>query len=396
MDKKVKIYIGILIAAVAFIIYAEMVQPKPVNWFPSFAAKHKIPYGTYILKNELASMFKEIEEVKNPPFIYLNDTTVTGTYFFLNENVNFDRAEEKKLLSFIARGNDVFISSANINIDTLNIETEEIVTLDYIERYKVGTLNQHLNSELYGFNKATPMINFNKIDSAKVVALGKIFVYNDENEKVSEGVNFIRHSHGKGNLYLHTFPLAFTNYNMLTDKNYQYVANLLSYVNEDKPLLWDSYYKKGKTTIGSQMHYILSSANLKYAYYTALIGILFFLVFKGKRDQRFIRVIAPLKNQTLAFTKTIASMYYDKPNHKNIANQKINYFLEYIRVKLNIPTDVINEPFFKYLSQRSGSSYDKVVDLFTKIKIIKSQESISSEQLIELDKMIEKFKKIKN
>ncbi|QMU63962.1 MAG: DUF4350 domain-containing protein [Flavobacteriaceae bacterium] len=390
-----KIYIGILLAAVALIIYMEMAKPVPVNWFPSYAAKHKIPYGTYILKNELASMFKNIKEIKVPPFIYLNDTTTAGTYFFLNEYIHFDKAEQKKLLDFVARGNDVFISSTHIHIDTLNIETDPIVTFEYTEKFKLKIVNKNLNNDVYEFNRPAPIINFSKVDTAKTTALGNIYVYDKDDKPVAEGLNFIKHVHGKGAIYLHTFPLAFTNYNMLTDDNYLYTANLVSYINDEKPLLWDAYYKAGKTTIQSQMHYILSSKNLKYAYYTALMAIVFFIIFKGKRDQRFIRVIKPLQNQTLAFTKTIAGMYYENGDHKNIAYQKINYFLEYIREKLHIPTVVINESFYKHLAQRSNNTYDATVMLFTKIKTIQSQEYISKEQLIALNTLIEKFKSIK-
>lgn len=396
MDKKVKIYLGILAAAIAVIVYMEMVKPTPVNWFPSFAAKHKIPYGTYILKNEMNTLFKDIKEVNNPPYIYLNDTTVTGTYFFLNGNVSFDKAELKKLLAFVNRGNDVFIASSNIDIDTLDLETDDIVTLGIQEKISIGTLNSNLHTDLYPFDKGAPKTFFSDVNSTKTAALGKIFVFDEDGNQEDDGINFIKYTHGKGTIYFHTFPLAFTNYNMLTDKNYEYVANVLSYIDEGKPLLWDAYYKNGKAGIRSQMHYVLSSKNLKYAYYTALIAILFFIIFKGKRDQRFIKVITPLKNQTLAFTKTIASMYYEKSDHKNIADQKINYFLEYIRDTFKIPTDTINETFYTYLSQRSSNSVDSVVNLFKKIKIIQSQYRISKEQLIELNTLIETFKKIKH
>jgi hypothetical protein len=396
LDKKTKIYIGILAAAVILIVYSEMIKPKPINWFPSFAAKHKIPYGTFVLKNELSTIFKDIKEIKEPPYIYLNDTITKGTYFFLNNYVKFDDAEEKKLLAFVARGNDVFISSSNFNLDTLNIETESITTFDYVENFKVKTLNKDLHTELYAFDRRAPLSNITKVDTTKVTALGKVYVYDGSEEKIDEGINFIKHSHGKGNIYIHTFPLAFTNYNMLMDKNYEYVANVLSYIDDEKPLLWDAYYKNGKETIGSEMYYILSSKNLKYAYYTALIAILFFIIFKGKRDQRYIRIIIPLKNQTLAFTKTIASMYYEKSDHKNIADQKINYFFEYIRTRLNVPTDIINESFYKHLAQRSNNSEDSVTHLFAKIKEIQSLERISKEQLIELNTLIEKFKKTKS
>ena len=143
------------------------------------------------------------------------------------------------------------------------------------------------------------------------------------------------------------------------------------------------------------MHYILSSKHLKWAYYMALIGVLFFVIFKGKRDQRFIPIITPLKNQTLAFTRTIANMYYEKSDHKNIAIHKINYFLEYIRTTHRLSTLKIDDAFYVKLSNRSDNSYDEVVKLFKKIDVITSKEKISEEELIALNKAIETFKVLK-
>ncbi len=141
------------------------------------------------------------------------------------------------------------------------------------------------------------------------------------------------------------------------------------------------------------MHYILSSKHLKWAYYIALIGVLIFVVFKGKRNQRFIPVITPLKNQTLAFTRTISNMYYEKSDHKNIATHKINYFLEYIRTHHRLSTLKIDTVFYEKLASRSGNSEEEVNKVFKKIDTIKSKEKIIQDELIDLNKAIEKFKK---
>jgi hypothetical protein len=196
---------------------------------------------------------------------------------------------------------------------------------------------------------------------------------------------------------------------MLLNTNYTYVASVLSYLNTNNnnslreqntsssssstTILWDAYYKTGKSGISSPMYYILSSKHLKWAYYMALIGVLFFVIFKGKRDQRFIPIITPLKNQTLAFTRTIANMYYEKSDNKNIAIHKINYFLEYIRVHHRLATLKIDAVFYENLASRSGNSVESVEKLFKKITIIQSKEKITQEELIALNKGIEMFKK---
>ena len=110
-------------------LYIESTKKQPINWFPSYAAKHKIPFGTYVLKKELNNLFpsSEIKTIEIPPYIYLADTTRVGTYFFVDNALNFGDAEFFRLMKFVERGNDVFISTHGMNIDTLNFETERLL-----------------------------------------------------------------------------------------------------------------------------------------------------------------------------------------------------------------------------------------------------------------------------
>ena len=395
MDKKLKIYFSIFIAMFALIIFMEATKPKPINWFPSYASHDKIPYGTFILSEEFKELFKdtEVRIINKVPYQFLKDTTLKGTYFFVNGTLNFGKEEFNEILKFVERGNDVFMSTNGASIDTLHLQTKQLATNVFKERSFYQLLNKHLDTTEITFDRKTSNIVFSEIDTLKTTVLGKLIIKNSDSIKEAEGINFIKYTHGKGKFYFHTFPLAFTNYNLLKDNNHQYVASVLSYIDSNKPIFYDEYYKTGKRKITSPMHYILSSDNLRWAYYIALIGVLFFVFFKGKRTQRIIPIITPLKNQTLAFTRTIANMYFEKSEHKNIATHKINYFLEYIRTQLHIPTTIINEEFYNFVGLRSGNSIENVQQLFKKIEIIQNSQSISKEQLIELNTLIENFKK---
>ncbi|WP_237275902.1 DUF4350 domain-containing protein [Tenacibaculum ovolyticum] len=411
MDKKLKIYIGLLVFIVLGIIYIESIKPKEINWFPSYDAKHKIPYGTYILHKEMPSLFanKKVRDVYQSPYLFLKDSINKGTYFFVDGKLNFGEEEFNELLKFVARGNDVFIATNDFNLDTLNIKTKQLSTTAFEEKAYQNIVNKKLDTNEYHFDRNFPKAYFSSVDTLKTTVLGALLIKNEKDSIVSHKPNFVKTEFGKGSFYLHTFPQAFTNYNMLLNTNYTYVASVLSYLNTNNKnslreqntssssssttILWDAYYKTGKSGISSPMYYILSSKHLKWAYYTALIGVLFFVIFKGKRDQRFIPIITPLKNQTLAFTRTIANMYYEKSDHKNIAIHKINYFLEYIRVHHRLATLKIDAVFYEHLASRSGNSVESVEKLFKKITIIQSKEKITEEELIALNKGIEIFKK---
>ncbi|GGK58947.1 MULTISPECIES: DUF4350 domain-containing protein [Flavobacteriaceae] len=395
MDKKTKIYAVLFVLLIFGYIYLESTKKQPINWFPSFVAKHKIPLGTYVLNKELSSIFpsNNIETVAIPPYVYLQDSTRTGTYFFVDEALNFGDAEFLRLLKFVARGNDVFISTHGMNIDTLNFETERLVSKNLDEKVFFKQLNKAFKGIEYSYDR--PFINqvFTKIDTLNTTVLGITGYINANEERTEEGINFVKHSYGKGNFYLHTFPEVFTNYNTLHEINHQHTANILSYLREDIPILWDAYYKTGKSKITSPLQYLLGSKHLKWAYYMALIGILVFVIFEGKRKQRSIPIITPLKNQTVAFTRTIANMYFEKQEHKNIAEHKISYLLEFIRVKLHIQTIKIDAVFYENVALRSGNSLEDVEKLFKFCDAIHLKNQITNEELIKLNSLIEKFKK---
>ncbi|MCF6279296.1 MAG: DUF4350 domain-containing protein [Flavobacteriaceae bacterium] len=394
MDKKAKIYLGLFLFLVLAIIYYEYSKPKPINWFPSYIKKHKIPYGTYVLRNELSTLLNtdEIEDVKIPPYIFLEDSTKTGTYIFIDAAVNFDDAEFMRLLKFVARGNDVFMSTHGAIIDTLNLETESLLTSNLDEKVFFKMANKKLSSTEFSFDRGFRNQVFTKIDTLKSTVLGKTGYIDKNGERTEEGINFIKYSHGKGSLYFHTFPELFTNYYLLKDNNNKHTAAVLSYIDNEKPIYWDEYYKTGKTKIGSPMHYLLNNLSLKWAYYTVLIGILFFVLFEGKRKQRYIPIVTPLKNQTLAFTRTIANMYYEKSKHKDIAEHKINYLLDFIRMKLRIPTNKIDKTFYKYVASRSGNSIENIEKLFKYCDEIHLKNTVTKEELLILNTLIEDFK----
>jgi hypothetical protein len=358
-------------------------------------ASHKIPYGTYILYSELKNIFPatSIEKIKIPPYVYLEDTTRTGTYFFVDETLNFGKAEFKRLMRFVEKGNDVFISTHGIQIDTLNFKTKQLVSNNLDEKVFFKFKNKNLNANEFSFDR--PFVNhvFTKIDTLNTTVLGITGYVNANNNRTEEGINFVKFNYGKGNFYFHTFPEAFTNYTILKSPNHQHAANLLSYLKDDVPILWDTYYKTGKSKITSPIHYLITTKHLKWAYYITLIGVLFFVIFEGKRKQRSIPILIPLKNQTIAFTRTIANMYFEKQAHKNIAEHKINYLLDFIRTNLHIPTITIDATFYEYVALRSGNSLESVEKLFNYCEQIHLKNHVTSHELIKLNNMIETFKK---
>ena len=117
------------------------------------------------------------------------------------------------------------------------------------------------------------------------------------------------------------------------------------------------------------------------------------MIIGTKRKQRIIPVIEPLRNTTLDFVDIVGTLYYQTGNHKNIADKKITYFLEYIRNTFQIKTNLYDDVFIERISNLSGIERQKVHDLFYYFSEINFKQSITQLELLKLNRMIEEFQK---
>lgn len=398
MRKKGTIYIIIGALTLALLLFLEYNKKKEINWFPSFVTHHKIPYGTKVLHDVMQRKFTNVYDVALPPFTFLpKNDSVAGTYFFVNNNVSFGETELKAVLDWTAKGNTLFIASENFDedlLDTLHLKTDHLYGEDGLEhRFNFKLSNPSFDAKKsFQFNKNYSIGYFSKIDTLRTVILSE--VSNTINDKPAKKAypSSIQQPFGDGKIVLTIFPKAFTNYFILKDKNKAYTAGLLSYIQNDAPVYMDNHYKSGKTFYTSPMFILLNTKELKWAYYMVLIGAFVYIIFEGKRKQRAVPVITPLENQTLAFTRTIADMYYEKGETKPISEHKINYFLEYIRANFYLKTEDWNADFYKSLASRSNHTIEEVETLFKYINSIKNKQTLTNEELQKLNSSIEKFK----
>jgi len=372
------------------VVQNELQKPKPINWFESYVATHKLPYGTYVLYNELPQLFpnSKIEKVTIPPYLFLKDSTINGTYLFIDKGFNFSKSELNKFLKFVSRGNQVLIATHGINIDTLHLKTKLLHSTALKESPYFTLVNKTFKGKEYYFDRPFNNFVFKEVDTLATTVLGKTGLVNQKNERVARGINFIKYKYGKGSFLFSTYPEAFINYTLLKSPNQEYTAAVLSYLDNPKNIYWDAYYKTGKSQISSPLYYVLSQKSLKTAYYLLLAGVLVFVLFGGKRLQRIIPIITPLKNQTLAFTYTVAGMYFKKEAHKTIASHKIRYFLKEIREKYQLNIDIYKNNFAQVLALKLGKNREEIEKAIAFIKQIESQTEVSKEELVILNKYI--------
>lgn len=385
--RSLKIYL--IIAGLLIIGYAvlEYNRPKPTDWTVTFNDRQTKPYGTFIAFNRLKDVFPsaKINATRQTPFELFIDPYKQSAYIVVASSVAPSEEDYIFLMDYIRDGNDVFIAAetyGKLFQDSLNVSTASIFGIVDPSGY-ITFVNPKLDNERqYFVDKGAVSNYFDMVDSSRAILLG-------QNNKGD--VNFIKYRFGKGSLYLSANPKVFTNYSLLKSQGAQYAATALSYLGKPQLILWDEYYTQGMAGTDTPLRFILANGSLRMALYIALFGLLTFVIYGIKRRQRAIPIVTPLPNATVDFVTTVGQVYYERRNNVDIAQKKSIYFLTSLREKYNIKTNKLDPEFVEALTKRSGVDAAFIRMMTDYIGFIFNQTSISDAELIELNRLIEKF-----
>lgn len=415
--------------AVSYLIFALLIvmlvccRQKNERSLPSLSETYQNndskPFGSLITYNHFQSLFNNR---------YIETTTVSfnatwknirnyssntqySTYVLITKNLELNKGEATAMVDFISQGNDMFIAADFIDPDLLDTINCETVRLPEIISEVNGKMNETFVKMYFGDDFTVPaykyyyypfLNSFTGYDAANTRVLG----VNEASQP-----NYIIMFIGKGRLYLHAAPRAFSNYFLLTANNYQYLDNVLSYLRfEPKNIYWDEYYKKQsldrrKKTGGnsnsvnkkfSSFDVIKNNPPLLWAFMLAVTALLLYILVNVKRKQRVINIISANSNTTVNFTETVGRLYLQKKNNKNIAEKMITYFYEHIRSSYFLVATEIDKDFISSLAGKSGVDIDKTQQLFDHINYINSSENVSEVELMQLNDLLQNFNKNKS
>lgn len=389
-----KWYIILLVVLIGLYMVAEYNRPRTIDWTPTFSSYDKIPYGTWIVYNELKNYFHNKQPVGQtlPVYDHTNNSLAENeVYLLINGNLGTTETDEDELYKYIERGNTVFIAAENLDksfTEKFNIDISWHVSFlqNKADSATINFTSPSLKAKKnYSLEKGTLETYFDQVDTGHTTILG---VDNAGN------ANFIRVKIGEGYLFMHSAPKVFTNYFALKDNNIEYISKVFSYLPE-KPsaVYWDEYYKGDRSESDTPLRVILTRADLRWAFYIAFAGIIIYVFFQAKRRQRIIPVILPPKNDSKEFVETVSRVYYNQKHHKNIANKKINHWLDFVRTRFGIPTKEINDEFVTQLSHRSGISKPDIAGLVTRVNMCRVSPGINAAELLSINQLIDNFYK---
>ncbi|MEX6687420.1 hypothetical protein QTN47_07965 [Danxiaibacter flavus] len=401
------IIIGLVALLVTVLVALFAIRPKGFDERVTLTRKGKNPYGTFITYAMLPEMFggAEMNISRVSPLQWDNKNYVDNGHtlmFLISRQFNPNKEELAYLNKFVKSGNTIFICSPSMSYQArafFKLQEE-----GYYENMGPGYNGYLIDSgksrllhppfpgdeQLY-FNPGFQFASFfNEYDSSYYKPLGK----NSNNN-----INYLQLHSGQGNFFFHSNPFLFANYFLLQGNNIDYLKASMSLIPAStKKIIWDEYFvyklpENERPSEPSPFKELLRHPAFRWALFLALALLALYALLNVKRLQRIIPVMEKPRNDSLDFVQTIGRLYYEKSDHINLANKMIAFFLEHLRGKYLIQTNVLDDQFIKSLSAKSGYDEEKTRSLVYRFQEVQSENFINEAQLNDLYISITEFYK---
>jgi hypothetical protein len=209
----------------------------------------------------------------------------------------------------------------------------------------------------------------------------------------SGNANFVRYEVGEGHITLHAAPLVMSNYFLLQDNNIDYLAGIWNTLPEDvSNIYWNSYLNRSAED--SSFAILWKNPPTRWALWLSIITLSLYVLLEVKRRQKPIPIVKAPENTSVSFVETVGRLYYNKGNHRNLAEKMVQHFLEHVRLNYYMNTSQVNDVFAQQLARKSGLPPEICTHLVEMIHEVRlGQTKIDEAYLYHLNNTIQRFHK---
>lgn len=362
----------------------------------TYSSRDKAPFGSYVPFKVMENFFqgtKPKTATRSFARTYANTSGLKGqnnAYIIVAERLWLTEADAQAMSSYVQDGNKLFLaieetdslleSTFGFKVKRATSVPVPIVLVNKTSGDSIVT--QHFSNPHFGADTIFTARGFTQNghlaspDSGIITILGT---------NVRHQPNFFRVPHGNGQLIVMLNPMTWTNYFLMKKNNIRALELQMSYLPEfPLNLYWDEYYKHlsgPQRDDFSDWQVLLKHPSLRWALILALVLLLLYILFEGKRRQRLIPPKPVLANTSLDFAETLGRLYYLHHNNGNLAQKMTQHLLEYIRQNYYLNTSAISSEFVTALSRKSGQPREFIEQLMGMVMEVKLSDNISDEQL---------------
>lgn len=417
-----RIILLIGLALLVAIVVLALNQRSRFSWRENYQQDNKQPYGTFVLHELLAGYTPASELIDLRDSLSGELPSAYGAppanYFFVGEGLFMRPSDLEALLGFVDAGNTAFISCKTPPFDLMfHLYYDECTYAPWegTKQYVNDTVRLNFSHPRLRHDSAFTFVYTSRHRPATTYWP---YIGSDYFCDLDEGleplgflndslVNLVRVPWGEGWFYLHTTPQVLTNFFLVTEAGRQYAERALSHLNAG-PIYWDEYSRipermarnlnpnqsdsERERRLESQgpLQYVLEQPPLAWAWYLLLTAGLLYLIFRAKRRQRVIPVLAPNRNTSLQFVQNVGRWYFQKSSHQQVAVQAIRLLRNFVweRYALQWRDD---EAFAQQLAARSGVDPALIQEIGKNVKNIPRYTGLVETELVKFHQRLERF-----
>lgn len=388
---------------IAICILASCSQEKETDWSVSMDRNGKEPYGCQIAYQHLNELFPYADIKRGGNIMsYVKSinrkTNNKGGHliFLISSNFWIDSAGMAAFNEFVENGNVIVLFSEKMSAPLTEyfqlkpMNVSHITNNAHTDSGIVQQISIQYNNELHDFRfRGNPIRPFHfASDSVQHdTSLHAILGYTDIGDSPHI---LVRHS-GNGAFILGSSAIPFTNYFLLQGENRRYYEYLLSWINEDiESIRW--YSKALLLANQEEGNSWLKFPPLFYAFVSILLLFLLYAYFEGKRRQRAIEPWPEKKNASLEFVETIGRLYFNKGDHKNLAEKMIRIFQDFLRQHYQLKPNEWNDDLALQIARKSDLPLHECKECISFIDYICHTSQIEEGDIKSLYFFLKKFK----
>lgn len=392
----------------ALVIYFNQFVPE-YDWHQSYDKDSEEPYGLHLFYQLMENQESEMTVINNDFYNTLDTNETNATYIVFEDYLHIDSLKAEHLLKFVEKGNNALLVANYSPLDVLcNFlpKTDTIYDYDYVydSLVSVNFVNPLASSsEKLNFHHqflkdttATYWMGYTLSyfeDSLQLYGMNPISYIQDTL------VNSFRVQLGEGELIVHANPILFTNYNIIKKEGLDHSNNILSHLS-DGTIYWDETSKYPESSFNGRrgaennpLQFLFSDYRLRWGWYLFLVAVVFYLLFRSKREQRIIPILPKNSNTSIAYVKAIGILYFQKGEHKIIADEMYTLFLADVRSKYHFSTNLEEAKLIEQIVTRSAIEQEKIEALFKHFRKVRFSPIANSKDLINLHHSIEFYHK---
>jgi hypothetical protein len=364
----------------------------------SFSYKDKKPGGCYVFYKVLSEFYSsDIKPlIVTKPFAstYKKDKDLGSgynLYVLVAKNLYATKQDVNDMISYATAGNQLFLAVSNPD-SMLLAQLHLTVELDSAYAYYKGSEQHYVNpllapDTLFQRNGIPGGRYFTSLDTPKTTILGTDY---------QNRPNFIKINVGNGSVVFSLQPSAVTNYFLMHEKNITSLEHELSYSNYYQDhVYWDEFYKyqdyRQSDSDFSEWQVLMRYPAMRWAIWLAVILLVVYILFEGKRRQRIIPEKPVLSNNSMEFVNALGQLYYHQHDNGNLGRKIVQQWLEFIRTRYYLNTSYLNDAFSNTLAHKSGIPLETVRSILNSIHHIQLSDEVSDEELKRFYKNIQAF-----